>query len=201
MKKINRKGFTLIELLAVIVILGILMLTAIPAVTRAIAKSRRNTFWQNAKQYVQAAQTPFLAGEYYKSGTSDTCAIPSPSDNAQTNPSANAVKIDLEQVDLDGGSIDKSAFGVGYISSGNCKPAIYVVNEGVAANPTNDTEGRDKLVWYFVGVDTSGNGIKTATQESKLSLAKVQTGLGSSPTCTLPTTIKGTVQECKKESN
>ena len=32
MKKLNKKGFTLIELLAVITIMGILMLVAIPAV-------------------------------------------------------------------------------------------------------------------------------------------------------------------------
>ena len=75
MKKLNRKGFTLIELLAVIVILGILMLTAIPAVTRAIARSRRNTYWQNAKSYVQAATTPFLSGEYVKSGTTEACPL------------------------------------------------------------------------------------------------------------------------------
>ena len=37
----NKKGFTLIELLAVIIILGILMIIAIPAVTSYIQSSRQ----------------------------------------------------------------------------------------------------------------------------------------------------------------
>ena len=61
MKKINSKGFTLIELLAVITILGILMLVAIPAVSRTIENSRRDTFADIAKQYLKAVRDGVLA--------------------------------------------------------------------------------------------------------------------------------------------
>ena len=55
MKKINKKGFTLIELLAVIVILGVIMVIAVPAVTKYIDKSRKDAFETSVKQLVDAA--------------------------------------------------------------------------------------------------------------------------------------------------
>ena len=53
----NNKGFTLIELLAVITIMGILMMVAIPTVSRTIENSRKDTFIDTAKKYADSAQT------------------------------------------------------------------------------------------------------------------------------------------------
>ena len=71
MKKLNRKGFTLIELLAVITIMGILLLVAIPAVSRTIENTRRDTFVDTAKSYINALKTSVAADEvcYYTSPT------------------------------------------------------------------------------------------------------------------------------------
>lgn len=73
MKKLNENGFTLIELLAVIVIMGILMLVAIPAVSRTIENSRKDTFVDVAKSYANAVRNMWAADELAckKSGDTD----------------------------------------------------------------------------------------------------------------------------------
>lgn len=53
----NNKGFTLIELLAVITIMGILMMVAIPTVSRTIENSRKDTFLDTAKKYSDSVRT------------------------------------------------------------------------------------------------------------------------------------------------
>ena len=198
MKKINRKGFTLIELLAVIVILGILMLTAIPAVSRAITKSRRNTYWQNAKQYIQAAQTPFLSGEYVKTGSTDICGTPAV---------GQGYYIEIGDLELEGGSTTKSSFGALYNTSGTCKPIVIVANEGKKINVgAENEESLDKLVWYFVGTDQSKNGIESPVSEGKLGINSVKVSDAKITGCTTtitygtgenPPTITPT--QCKRQ--
>ena len=61
MKKLNSKGFTLIELLAVITIMGILMLVAIPTVSRTIENSRKDTFLDTTNQYVNGVKNMWAA--------------------------------------------------------------------------------------------------------------------------------------------
>lgn len=61
MKKLNAKGFTLIELLAVITIMGILMMVAIPTVSRTIENSRKDTFIDTMKSYVNGAKNMWAA--------------------------------------------------------------------------------------------------------------------------------------------
>ena len=68
MKK-NNKGFTLVELLAVIVIMGILMMVAIPSVTRTIENSRKDTFVDIAKSYGNAARTLWTSDNLTCNGT------------------------------------------------------------------------------------------------------------------------------------
>ena len=76
MKKMNAKGFTLIELLAVITIMGILMIVAIPAVTRTIENTRKSSFVTTAQNYVNGAKNLWASdnlkcGDYVSSAVQE----------------------------------------------------------------------------------------------------------------------------------
>lgn len=60
----DKKGFTLIELLAVIIILGVLLLIAVPSISKYIENSRKNTYINSVKSLVSAVSTSVNALEY-----------------------------------------------------------------------------------------------------------------------------------------
>lgn len=90
----NENGFTLIELLAVIVILGVLMITAIPAVTKYINNSKKDTFADSALAYINSARYSLLNDEYAKVTVPDT---------------GDSVCIPLKLIDVD--KATKSSYG------------------------------------------------------------------------------------------
>lgn len=62
----NKKGFTLIEVISVIVIIGILMLIAIPAVSSYIISSRRATYAASVSAYVETINASYEMKDYGK---------------------------------------------------------------------------------------------------------------------------------------
>lgn len=60
----NRKGFTLIEIMAVVVILGIVMMIAVPSVSNYILDSRKSAFANSMDAYVKSLESDFLQETY-----------------------------------------------------------------------------------------------------------------------------------------
>ena len=73
----EKKGFTLIELLAVIIILGVLMIIAIPSVTNYIQNSRKETYISTVKEYIKGASVLVNSGKLQLYDTGITYYIPS----------------------------------------------------------------------------------------------------------------------------
>ena len=185
MKKLNRKGFTLIELLAVITIMGILLLVAIPAVSRTIENTRRDTFVSTAKSYINALKTSIAADEVYYVTTEDGKTVREPisaADEGYYYYPFTTVSDDPSATDLmeQGG---KSSWGGadvrGYIAVQKTI-AKETDDEAESSEDNEENEGKSeksktKYEYAIIIIDKNGHGTSTLTAERSMRRAAIST--------------------------
>lgn len=159
MKKLNTKGFTLIELLAVITIMGVLMMVAIPSVSRTIENSRRDTFANVTKEYINAVRNAVLA-DNVKCGANLASGTPDGTYYMAIDSSTSATQDLMES----GGT---SPFGGSKIT-GYVKWVKKVENEGSDNAKTTTTYS----VWL---ADAGQHGLKAETAESDVRRSAIYT--------------------------
>ncbi len=124
--KLNNKAFTLIELLAVIIILGILMIIAIPSVTKYISDSRKSAYVNTAKNIMDETRNLVNEGKLGMYDMGATYYIPAScihTENGLTSPYGDFVRVYVAVTYLGKGynyyftSIDNSGIGVKSLQS------------------------------------------------------------------------------------
>ena len=138
MKKMNKKGFTLIELLAVIIILGVLLLIAVPSVSRYIQNSRMNTYETNLSRLVDAVRTEVnsYSNDDYSFMANEYLVVP------------------LTCIELEGGSSTKSPFGA-YMPEKSFIIVDRKMDNGVPVG----------FEYYVTAYDVNGFGTEFALEE------------------------------------
>ena len=167
-KKMNNKGFTLIELLAVITIMGILMMVAIPAVSRTIENSRRDSFATVAQNYVNAVRNSVLADELecYTADSTSTYVTVSATPNGAY----------YFEIDSDAQASKDLMESGGTSPWGGSKVTGYVVWEKANRTTTGGgTQSTTETTYKISLVDAGKHGIKTYEKDQNITRAKVVT--------------------------
>lgn len=166
MKKTNKKGFTLVELLAVIVILGVLLMIAVPAVQNVIKSSRKRAFESAAKLAIENTET--MASSYNINGASTDCIVfITETSYSVTDTSGATVQKTYKGIELERGSFGNEP--TGYIEVINGKGKIYIANDAYSITDpkTNSID--------TVAIDSSRNADNAKIPEGKTVCQWVET--------------------------
>ena len=175
MKKINTAGFTLIELLAVITIMGILMMVAIPSVSRTIENSRRDTFADNALTYISTVRNSVLADEV-------KCQITAGNDTTAVTASGTPNGTYYFAIDTEAQQTKDIMERVATSSWGGAKLTGYIKIAKIAS-------GQRTITTYSVCLrDTGNHGFGAETEEKDVSRSKIVTT--DAAACSLPSGAK-----------
>lgn len=148
----SERAFTLIELLAVIIILGLLMLIAIPSVTTYINNSRREAYIDTAREYIMGATNLVNSGALDIYDPSVTYYIPStciPLETGGTSPYGGkfdpayiVVTYDNDSYNYYWLSRDAQSMGINKVTSSN-KLKADLIKSGVTKDDVKAKYGVD----------------------------------------------------------
>lgn len=162
-KKMNKKGFTLIELLAVIVILGVVMGIAIPAMSGYIENSRKDTMISTAQQYIDSARNLLISEN----------VLP---------PVQSAVVVPVNIIDLEKGGV--SPYTNSAFNTTGGQSYVFVYN---TATDVNNIKASDYI--YAVALNDGSKGCLDLVSEKFLtsSSARIKRGHIKTTGCTIAT--------------
>ena len=162
----------MIELLAVITIMGILMMVAIPAVSRTIENSRRDSFATVAQNYINTVRNSVLADEIRCSvGGKNivTSATPNGTYYYRLNSDETDTTYYQQTTDLmeSGGN---SPWG-----GATVKGTVYWIKEERKIGSGSTEQNTTKTTYYIKLADTGKHGIDVWTQDQQVKRNAVKT--------------------------
>lgn len=141
----NKKGFTLVELLAVLVILGVIMMIAIPTMMSTLDNNKKKTYVSDAKRFATLAELQFKKSN--EDVKTCTMSITSCMDNDDYGYVKSYYLKDVNDGtitnDPDGGSynIDRSHIDILKVNTNGYseyKYYVYLVGNRTVGNPDGD---------------------------------------------------------------
>lgn len=150
----NKKGFTLIELLAVIIVLGVILIIAVPSVTGYIEDSRKKTYIRSAEGYVEGVKDMIVSRDISVKRKDTTYYIPIeyiPIDKGGDSPYGDWVAAYVVVIYEDSEykyywtSVDETGHKISLMSIGDITPDSIIVDSTKLINNRKAIGNREKI--------------------------------------------------------